>query len=407
MRNPVLDIRGLLFAVLVLMAGNGFMPTLLAVRLEGAGAAAPLIGMMASAYFLGLVFGSVRMPRLVRRVGHIRLFATVVTVLSASTLIYGLWQNVMLWSALRLVDGICVAGVFICIESWLNHRADASTRGRILAAYMIALYAGQAGGQFLLQLGGGPTLPFIVSSVLVSLSAVPVLLTRIEGPPIHDPVPFSIFALYRASPLGAVGVAITGLTLGAFYGLGAVFARRSGLAIGDVALFISFVIAGGVVLQLPLGRLSDRFDRRVVITCVLAGLALASLLLAFASSPPVVMAVGALFGGLAFSLYPLCVAHANDRLTAEEQLSASSVLVLAYSAGAAAGPLLGSAVMAALGAGGLFLFTAALGGGGLAFALWRMVRSEGVPEDEQQPYQILPRTTPLASALEPASEGSD
>jgi MFS family permease len=406
-RNPIFHIRGLLLAILILMAGNGFMPTLLAVRLEGAGTAAPLIGLLASAYFLGLVAGSIRLPTLVRQVGHIRLFATVVTVLSASTLIYALWQNIALWSVLRLVDGVCVAGVFICIESWLNHRADHKTRGTILAAYMVALYAGQAGGQFLLQLEGGPTVPFILSSVLVSLSAVPVLLTRIEGPPIHDPVPFSIFALYRASPLGAVGVGITGLMLGAFYGLGAVFARRSGFAIGDVALFISFVIAGGVALQLPLGRLSDRFDRRLVIAFVLAGLALVSLSLALVSEPVVVMAVGALFGGLAFSLYPLCVAHANDRLTAEERLSASSVLVLAYSAGAAAGPLLGSAAMAGFGAGGLFLFTAALGAGGLAFALWRMTRSEAVPEDEQQPYQILPRTTPAAAALEPASEGLD
>ncbi|WP_156521903.1 MFS transporter [Croceicoccus mobilis] len=407
MRNPVIDIRGLLFAVLVLMTGNGFMPTLLAVRLEGAGAAAPLIGVMASAYFLGLVVGSIRMPRLVREVGHIRLFATVVTVLSASTLIYALWQNVALWTMLRLVDGMCVAGVFICIESWLNHRADATTRGSILAAYMIAVYAGQAAGQFLLKLEGGPMLPFIVSSVLVSLSAVPVLLTKISGPPIHEPVPFSIFALYRASPLGTVGVAITGLVLGAFYGLGAVFARRSGFSFTDVALFVSVVIAGGVALQWPLGRLSDRFDRRLVITFVLAGLAVVSVLLAFASGRLPVLALSGLFGGLAFSLYPLCVAHANDRLTVEEQLSASSVLILAYSAGAAAGPLLGSAVIAGLGAGGLFLFTGALGAGGLAFALWRMARAEAVPEDEQQPYQILPRTTPVASALEPASETSD
>lgn len=408
MIDRVFAIRGLLLAVLVLMAGNGFMPTLLAMRMEGAGAAAPVVGLMASAYFFGLVVGSLTLTNVIKQVGHIRTFATVVTVLSSSTLFYSLYQNAVLWSALRLIDGVCVAGVFICLESWLNHRADAQSRGAILAAYMIALYSGQAVGQFLLELDTGLMLPFVVSSMLVSLSSVPVLLTRIDSPPLPDDGHhLSLPALYRTSPLGTVGVTLTGVMMGAFYGLGALYARRSGFDLSDVALFVSVVIAGGVALQWPLGHLSDRMDRRLVIVMVLGGILLASLVLALMTDHLVIFALGALFGGFVFSLYPLCVAHANDRLTVEEQLSASSVLILLYSGGAAGGPLLGSAAMAAFGARGLFLFMTALGVAGLAFALWRMYRSDAVAGEDQQPYQILPRTTPVAAALEPASQHSD
>lgn len=412
MGRPMIDrvfaIRGLLLAVFVLMAGNGFMPTLLAMRMEGAGASAPVVGFMASAYFFGLVVGSLTLTGVVRQVGHIRTFATVVTVLSSSTLFYSLYQNAFLWSLLRLTDGMCVAGVFICLESWLNHRADAQSRGTILAAYMIALYSGQAVGQFLLGLDTGVMLPFVVSSILVSLSSVPVLLTKIDSPPLPDDGEhLSLRALYRTSPLGTAGTALTGVMMGAFYGLGALYARRQGFALSDVALFVSVVIAGGVALQWPLGHLSDRMDRRLVIVLVLASIGVTSLVLALLTDHLVIFGMGALFGGFVFSLYPLCVAHANDRLTASEQLSASSVLILLYSGGAAGGPLLGSAAMAAFGARGLFLFMAALGLGGLGFAMWRMYRTDAVAEEDQQPYQILPRTTPAAAALEPASQSSD
>ncbi|WP_299308239.1 MFS transporter [uncultured Croceicoccus sp.] len=406
--EPVKAVGSLLIAVALLMLGNGFVGTLLSIRLEAAGVSAPFIALLTTAYFAGLTAGSFRMGGLVARVGHIRAFGAVVSLLSASTLTYAIFPNLVLWIVLRFVDGLCIAGVYLCIESWLNRRATVETRGTILAAYMIALYSGQAAGQFFVNLEGSPMLPFVVSSVLVSLAVIPVALTRIASPDIEAQSHIALPALFRASPLGLVGVGATGLALGAFYGLAAVAGRQSGLAIGNITFFISAVIAGGVALQYPMGHLSDRFDRRLVILVATVGGALAAVALAVAGAVVWAMALaGALLGGMVFALYPLCVAHTNDRLTEEEQLSASGGLILVYSAGAAAGPIAGSLAMQMIGPAGLYLFIAGVIGAAMVFAIWRIFRSEAVPNDQQQPYQILPRTSPMSAALEPFSEESE
>jgi MFS family permease len=401
--NAILPVRSLLLAIFVLMAGNGFMATLVGVRLEGAGSSALTVGAVGTAYFVGLVVGSLKAGALVGRVGHIRAFAAFVSALSASTLIYAIHRDPMLWALLRFNDGLCVAGVYVCLESWLNERAEQQTRGAILAGYMIALYTGQAIGQFLLNLSDAkPSMPFLVASVLISLSAIPVVLTRISAPPPEQGTALHIRELYAASPLGMVGAAVTGLMLGAFYALGAVYARRLGMELSAVAVFMSTVILGGVALQWPLGRLSDRFDRRKVIVLAFAGTLAASLTIAAAGAPgPLLLALVALFGGLSFALYPLCVAHANDHLGPEQRVAASGGLVLTYSAGAAAGPMAGALAMTVLGAGGLFAFMTLCAAAALAFGLWRQARALPVPADQQQSYQVLPRTTPVSATLDP------
>ncbi|AKM11579.1 MFS transporter [Croceicoccus naphthovorans] len=404
MLTAIYPVRSLLLAIFLLMLGNGFVATLLSIRLESANASAPVIGVMAAAYFAGLMLGSLRISPVIARVGHIRAFAAVVSLLSASTLAYSLYMHPAFWMVLRLIDGLCVAGVFVCLESWLNQRAESLTRGTILAAYMIALYSGQAAGQFLLNMGGSLMLPFVISSILVTLSAIPVLLTRIEGPQTGTPETLSLRLLYSASPLGMVGVGTTGLILGAFYGLGPVYASRLGLDLKGVSVFMSCVIAGGVVLQGPLGHLSDRFDRRRVIVFVLmCGLA-ASLALGALGGTALLPVFGALFGGLAFALYPLCVAHTNDRLTSDQRLSASGGLILVYSIGAVAGPLGGAVAMSAFGAAGLFWFVGGALALALVFAVWRQARTEAVDDALQQPFQPLPRTTTMTAPLEPASD---
>ena len=405
MLRSVFPVRSLLLAIFILMAGGGFMTSFVSLRLEAAGYSAPLIGLVTTAYFVGLTIGSLRVTRLIERVGHIRTFSAVVSLLSASTLAYSLGENAAWWMLLRLVDGLCVASVFVCLESWLNDRAEPVTRGSVLAAYMIALYAGQAVGQYLLNLDGAAMLPFVVASILISLAVLPVSLTRMAGPAIGEQAPLSIRRLYDASPLGFVGVGMTGLMLGAFYALGAVYAQRQGLALSATALFMSVVIAGGVALQWPLGWLSDRYERRGVIVGALLGAVLVGATLA-ATSPIglLLMVLGALFGGLAFALYPLCVAHTNDHLEAAERVGASGGLVLVYSVGAALGPMAGSTAMLLLGPGGLFAWIGACAAAGLAFALWRQQRRPAVPGEQQQPYQLLPRTTPMAAQLDPLAE---
>lgn len=406
MLAPLLPVRTLLLAIFMLMAGSGFLSTLVAVRLELAGASALTIGLVGTAYFGGLVFGSLRVPSLIGRIGHIRAFAACVTVFSASGLAYALLREPIWWGVLRFVDGVAMAGVFVCLESWLNRQAAPQSRSMILAAYMVSLYGGQAAGQFLLNLGQDqPDLPFMLSAIVLSLALLPVLLTQLEQPRVEKIKPFSLRRLYAASPLGIVGVIINGAILGAFYALGSVYVQRLGMNLSQVALFTSCVIMGGVALQTPLGLLSDRFDRRrVVIFCFFA-VAVISASIAFLPLPQVALfGLGALFGGFAFALYPLCVAHSNDHLQEDERLGASSGLVLAYSAGAVMGPMLGSTGMTALGPAGLFVLIGALGVGGGAFGLYRLLVAEPVGRADQQFFRGLPRTSPMVAVLEAEAE---
>jgi MFS family permease len=404
MLSALRPVRSLFVAVFMLMAGAGFIGSLTSLRLELAGVPALQIGAVATAYFLGLIVGSLRAPEVVRRVGHIRAFAAFVGLLSASTLAYGLHQDPWFWFALRTVDGFCVAGVYVCIESWLSDRTGPESRGAALASYMIALYSGQALAQSFLTLAGAPIIPFVAASILVSLSVLPVALTRSTSPVLGRHPTFPLRRLYAVSPLAFVGVGVTGIVLGAFYGLGAVYAQRLGLSLNGTASFMGAVIAGGVALQWPLGWLSDRMDRRKVIVGTLAGVFAVAVALALNTQAGLLLlALGAVFGGLSFALYPLCVGHANDHLTSEERVPASGQLVLVYSAGAVLGPLAGGAALSSLGNLGFFGFIAACVGGAFAFALWRLAARVPVPAELQRPYQVLPRTTPVSAGIDQQS----
>jgi MFS family permease len=403
MLSAVRPVTSLLLAILLLMAGSGFMGTLLSVRLEHAAVDALLIGLVTTAYFGGLTLGSLYAGRVIEQVGHIRAFSAFVALLTASTLSFALLQDVALWTALRFVNGLAVAGVYVCLESWLNERAGREGRGLVLAAYMIALYAGQAAGQFLLELDrGSPGLPFIAGAILISVSIIPIALTRAISPTLGRFPPPSLGRLYAISPLGMVGAAVVGLILGAFYGLGAVYAQRLGLGLSGTAGFMSAVILGGVALQWPLGWLSDHFDRRRVIVGAFAGAAAVAAALAIVGAAGVwLMLLGGLFGGLSFALYPLCVAHANDHVEPEDRVSATGGLVLVYSAGAAIGPLGAAAALHLFGAEALFGFIALCATAALVFGLWRLSVRPPVPNEQQGPYQALPRTTPVSAALDP------
>ncbi|MCB2087891.1 MAG: MFS transporter [Sphingomonadaceae bacterium] len=402
MLAPLLSVRTLLLAIFMIMVGSGFLSTLIAIRLEQDGASALTIGLAATAYFGGQTIGSLQAPKLIARIGHIRAFSVFVSLFSASSLAYAIVTNAALWTMLRFIDGFVMSGVFVCLESWLNRQASPTTRSTILASYMIVLYGGQAGGQFLLNLNDiAPSLPFMLSAILLSLAVLPVALTRMEQPAVEKLAPFSPRRLYSASPLGIVGTIATGGMLGAFYALGAVYVSRTGMGLSQVALFTSIVIAGGVALQWPLGMLSDRLDRRkVILGCFAMVVALCAALYAVAGLAFATIALGALFGGFTFALYPLCVAHSNDHLEEDERVGASGGLVLAYSVGALVGPMLGSAGMLLLGPGGLFAMIGAIAFGAFLFGLWRLAQSAPVPEADQQSFSALPRTTPMVAVLE-------
>jgi MFS family permease len=402
MSVSIASIRTLLLAIFMLMVGSGFLSTLIAVRLEQANAPSLVIGLAATSYFSGLMLGSMRFNKVIAEVGHIRAFAAFVTMYSASSLIYTLTDSVTLWIILRFLDGCVMAGVYVCLESWLNKQATPTNRSVILAIYMIALYAGQAAGQFLLNLGENePNLPFILSAIILSIALLPVLLTKMAQPEIEKFASFSVPKLYAASPLGIAGTLMTGIMLGAFYAVGAVYVQRIGLPLSQVALFNACVIAGGVAMQYPLGMLSDRFDRRKVIIGCFFIVAVISLIIILAPlSAYGVIAMGGLFGGFSFALYPLCVAHMNDHVEEDERVGASSGLVLIYSLGAMAGPMAGSLGLSLFGPKGLFIIIGAVALFGAIFGMLRVIARAPVPADEQQDFQSLPRTTPMIAVIE-------
>lgn len=397
-------VRMLLLAIFVLASGSGGLATLTSVRLESAGTSTVLIGLVATSFYVGLTLGSLFVFRVIAQVGHIRAFAVFVSILSAVALVYAVHLASWLWATARMIQGFSMAGVFICIESWLAQRSESASRGMVLGSYMVSLYSGQALSQFLL-LAGGPNsfLPFAFASILLSVSVIPIAMTRTSQPVLPDVTAFGYRRLFRASPLGIAGCVGGGLILGAFYGLGPVFARMSGFDTATTAAFMSAAIAGGIILQLPLGRLSDAIDRRKVILGSFIVVAAVSLGFASSQEPslPLLLSGGVLFGGTAFALYPLCVAHTNDHLDDHERTGATGGLVLAYSLGAAAGPLLAAAALGAAGAGGLFLFTAGCAATLFVFALWRMVVRPPVPGEDQRAFLALPRTTPTSAPLDP------
>ncbi|BAI75467.1 major facilitator superfamily MFS-1 (plasmid) [Azospirillum sp. B510] len=390
----------LLVAVFLMMGGTGALTTIVSVRLDAAGASPILLGALTAAYYLGVTIGSMQAYRLVGQVGHIRAFSASATVLVAATLGHTLGADPLAWIALRLVEGCCMAGLFVCIESWLNQSATSGTRGRILALYMIALYGAQGAGQYLMVVDDPHGFrQFVLVSILISLALLPVVLSRSAPPLLQKLAPVHIRHLYRASPLGFAGTVISGLVVGAFYGLGPIYIRHLGYDLGQSATFVSAAIIGGMLLQWPFGKLSDLLDRRLVLVGLFGALIIVSIgmtMLPPSGFGPLVVGV-ALFGGIIFAIYPICVSHTNDFLTPAEMVPASGGMVLGFSAGAIAGPFLASVVMAVFEQDGLFLFSALVAGAALTFALWRMTVRPAVPVDRRLPF--LPQA-PIAGSLD-------
>jgi MFS family permease len=407
MREILVSIAALCLGVTLLQLGNGMFSTLLAVRLDLAGFAPSVTGMIMSAYYVGLTVGALRANVFVEQVGHIRAFAAFAAMLSVATLIHVLVVEPTIWMAARGIGGFCVAGLLLVVESWLNGRATARTRGKVLSAYHIVVYAAMAGGQLLLALDDpGRSDLFVIAAMLMTLALVPVALTRAPSPPVPEPSGFGFRRLYKISPLGVVGAVTSGLMQGAFYGLAPVFAQRTGLSAGQVGLFMSVAILGSLALQWPLGMLSDRFDRRgVLIACAfLTAPAALAVTTADTGDLLLLLPLVAVYSGLASTVYPTSVAHANDYVAAEDIVGAAGGLLFAYSLGAVVGPLAAAQAIEASGPAGLFYFNAVIAVGFGLFGVWRMTRRAALPKEEQGPWVPLPRTTPMVYELDPRAE---
>lgn len=393
----------LLFGTGVLMLGNGLQGSLLGVRAGQEGFGPGLTGLVMAGFFAGFLIGSIWTPRAVRRVGHIRVFAALAAIASIAILLHDLLVHPAVWALMRVVTGLCYAGVFVIAESWLNDRTDNRNRGQLLSLYMAVGFLGMGGGQALLNVDDPRTATlFILASILISGAVVPILLSATRAPETADPHPVGLGRLYRVSPLGTVGTFAAGLTNGTVFGMGAVYAREAGFSVGEVSAFMGALITGAALLQWPVGRLSDLIDRRRVITAVTfaaAGLAILALMMQGETRLWLLVAV-ALFGGLGLTIHSLCVAYTNDYLHPAEMVAASSSLVLVLGAGSVIGPIIAGWTLRLVGPDGFFWWLAAVHAGLGLFALYRMTRRDPLPAEQQGPFVPTPaRLSPVAQAV--------
>lgn len=401
MISVVLPLAALLAGVALLLAGSGLLGTLLAVRGGLEGFDEQTLGLVMSGYFAGFFLGTYTAPPLIRRIGHVRAFAFCTGLCAIAVLLHPLWVDPWAWFGLRLITGVALVGLYTVIESWLNAQPEREHRSRIFAIYMAVNLTALAGGQLLLGLGvdRGFAL-FSLVAILVCAAALPVTLTRLAQPSFPPTPRLGLVRLYRTAPAAAASAGLSGLAMGAFWGLGPTYAGQLGLDRSGIAWFMVATIMGGALLQWPLGRLSDRVDRRIglALACALAaGVALAAGSVAI-WSPGALFAAFFAYGGLAFSIYPMSVAHMLDTLPADDLLAGCSSLLLVHGIGAMLGPALAGQAMTRFGPSALPLFFAAVLG---LLTLYLLLRLSANRRTRPHPAQFHPmlRTTPGALEL--------
>ena len=379
----------LLLGMGVLMLGAGLQSTLLGLRATLDGFPTLVTGFVMSCYYVGYVVGTIVAPPLLRRLGHIRVFATLAAIASVAILVQGCFVNPVTWGAMRLLSGVCFAGIYVVAESWLNDRASRANRGRVFAIYMLVLYIGLGAAQFLLILANPRTAtPFMLVAILISLAMVPIVVSAQQVPDHAVPRKVRLRDLYSNSPLGVVAVTVSGLISAIIFSMGPVYARLSGLETRGVAAFMAVSILAAVITQYPIGRLSDRIDRRTVIAvvCTLA-MVIAGSIVAFPGMPHYLfLGLAALFSGFALTLYSLSVSHVNDKLEPAQMVAASSALLLLNGTAAAIGPVLAGSLIAAFGPPAYFATLATLSGALAIYDLWRKARRRPVPPSQKSPF---------------------
>ena len=388
--------------------GNGLSSTLLGVRGDIEGWDGALLGVIMSGFSLGYIVGTLFAPRAIRQSGHVRAFAAAASALSIITIAYALLVDAPTWFVLRVIHGVCYAVLGLVAESWLNAAATTRTRGRIFGLYsMLVMLAFTLSQALLVAADPSEFVLFALVSILISASLVPLTLSGVDAPRDISVSRLSFTRIYRVSPVGAVGCFVTGVIAGGAFGLGGVYARRVGLDQQGISLFMAALFAGGMLLVWPVGWLSDRLDRRWVI-------AVAGLLGGSASIGvgliggglglwPLVVA-NLVFGALILPIYALCVAHSNDFVDRSELVGLAAGLLMVFAIGQVVGPLAGGWMMDLLGPGGLYaLFAVILIPFG-TFTLLRLGRGRKPDLAQVAPFVNTPRTTYMASALDPRAE---
>ena len=381
---------------MLLMVGNGIQGSLLGIRGTIEGFSTFELSVVMSAYFVGFLFGSRLAPRMIRKVGHVRVFSALGSLISAVLVVYPVVPDWVAWAILRVLIGFCFSGIYVTAESWLNNTATNETRGQALSAYMIVQMIGIISSQALLNVASPTDFTlFVIPSVLVSLAFMPILLSATPAPTFETTRGMSFRALFRASPLGCMGMLLTGGIFAAMFGMSSVWGAMTGLTVREISIFVGTMYVGGLVLQYPIGWASDRMDRRLLILG-LSAVGGFAMLIAGAFYLPFwgTLVASFMLGGITNPLYSLLIAYTNDYLGKDQMAAASAGLIFLNGLGAIFGPLAAGWLMGHVGPGGYFLLIAVLFLSLTIYAAWRMTRRKAFG-----PSQGVVVTSPNASAL--------
>jgi len=395
----------LLIATTFLTMGNGLMNSLLSINMRLQDYNDQVIGLVMSANYLGILLGVYFCQKIVQQVGHIRSFAVFAAVMTAISLVHGLYMSAWLWALLRICNGLCVTGLFMVIESWLNEKVEPAFRGRLLSIYMVLVYFGVGSGQLLLNIGDvqGQT-TFMIAAILFALCLVPISITRAVNPQPLEVPHYNVIKLFKLAPLSMVGCFIAGMINSSFYAMGPMFGLDIGLSVSQVSFFMSLTVWAGLLFQYPVGLISDRIDRLRVLSAqgfvvMLVSIGMAVLGRAGLS---VLMPLTICFG-MVFTIYPVAMARAQDNIDREEIVPVSAALILFFGLGACFGPITASFVISKLGPFGLYYFTAGCGGT-LGTLVWGLRNKLPSNFEEQVPYIPIPRTSPVVSNIDPRGD---
>lgn len=396
----------------ILIGGNGLQGTFISLRALQEGFSTSMIGVVGTGYNIGFAIGCIYITRLIRATGHIRTFSALAAIASAASILMLLFINPTAWFAMRLVQGICFAGLFAVVESWLNAKVTNATRARTLSVYRFVDLGAVTLAQYAIPaVGIGGFELFAIISMALTLSLVPISLTDRSSPEAPEDVRFDVKVLWKVSPLATVGCIVVGLTNSSFRSLGPIYADGIGMSATAIATFMSVGIFAGVVLQYPLGHYSDKLDRRLVILVATFGAFAAGLFLAFvAGTNPWLNFAGIFaFGAFAMPLYSLCSAHANDHAAPGQHALVSAGTLFFWSLGAVIGPLFASFMLDLFGPRALFVYMVVVLFGFMAYTLSRMMIREGVPASERRMgFRSLLRTSTYFNKLAaPSSDRHD
>jgi len=410
MINVLLKTWALFFGFAIISLAHGLQGTLIGVRAVVEGFSFISTGFVIAGYYVGYLTGSIIIPIFLKRVGHIRVFAALASLASIAILLHSVFVEPYMWFFIRIFTGISLAGIYVIMESWLNDKSTNETRGQILSIYMIITFASLGMGQFLLNLSDPAKVDlFILVSILLSFALLPILLSVTEAPNTTNPKAFSLKELFIISPFGFVGAFFTGLAHSAILGYGAVYAAAKGLGLFEISIFMVIVTSCGALFQWPVGYISDKIDRRIIligVTLIASGLSLFIVASSYISII-IFFILLAIYAGMSLPMYSLTIAHTNDFLQQDEIIGASSTIAILVGLGAICGPIIASFFMNLIGPDGFFIYLFIVHGLLGLFGLYRLAKRTK-PTDLESQYTPLPRNISAAGMeLTPIAEPLD